>query len=88
MPQTRDMTTNRNLTAHADRALDLFHADMLAAAMEDTIDMMELEDRDYSPVPAEYVGMSFAEVCEDIADYAMETMLARFAQQQIPHRWQ
>lgn len=77
-----------NHTAAADRDLDRFFADMTNHYMLDTMDDMDAADRDWTPVPVEYWGMSYGEVCDDIADYAMETMLARFAQEQIPHRWQ
>lgn len=77
-----------NHTAAADRDMDRFYADMTNHYMLDALDMMDAEDRDWSPVPVEYWGMSYAEVCEDIADYAMETFLAEQARNQIPHRWQ
>lgn len=77
-----------NFTATADANLDRFHADMVNAAMEDMIDDMHAADSDYSPVPAEYVGMSFEQVCDEIADHAFETMLDRMAREGIPYRWQ
>ena len=77
-----------NFTASADKALDAFYADMTNVYMLDTVDMMDAEDRDYTPVPREYWGMSYAEVCEDIAEYEAEVAAAYFAQQQIPYRWQ
>lgn len=76
-----------NFTATADRDLDRFFADMTNQNMPDALDMA-LADRDWTPVPVEYWNMCYAEVCEDIADYAMETFLAEQARNQIPHRWQ
>lgn len=78
----------KTLTATEDLNLDRFHADMVNAGMEDMLDDLHAADSDYTPVPREYWGMSFSEVCDDIADYALETVLDMFARQQIPYRWQ
>lgn len=67
--------------------IDRFYADMTDALMEDTIDDMQAADSDFSPVPSEYIGMSFSEVLDDIAEHAMETLLAELARNQIPYRW-
>lgn len=75
-------------TATADANLDRFFADMTNANVHDMLDDMDAQDRDYSPVPTEYLNLSFPEVCDLIADHAMETFLAEQARNQIPHRWQ
>lgn len=68
------MTTNRNLILNG---VDLF----------DAMTSRDEEDRDYSPVPAEYRDMSFDEIVEILDEQALEDAYAREAQAQIPHRW-
>ena len=70
-----------------DRALDLFHADMLAIANADAQDMMEEEARDFTPVPREYWGMSIVDVEREIQEYAVEQYIETQARNEIPSRW-
>ena len=85
MPQTRHMS---NHTAAQDRDLDQFHADMVNAAMHDTVELMHAEDSDYTPVPREFWGMSYGEVMAVCDEWSIEQYLAEQARDQIPHRWQ
>ena len=47
-----------------------------------------IANRDYTPVPSEYQGMSIQQVIDLIDEDAREAELESIARNQIPHRWQ
>lgn len=77
--------TNYTETAHplTFDTLDLYDGRILGAMLD-----REAEDRDWSPVPDEYRGLWFGEVCDLIREEWAEEAAARKALDEIPHRWQ